>query len=231
MKRRLKVAAVAVAGLASNTYAITAVSRFDTGPEGWTLEGPGQLEWLASGGHSGGCLRVTRTGPGEVYLVAPASYAGTCLNQSLGNGNVCMSILSDRVPLRPLLASWQTPLYEYTTPIDIGCSGCWFPGSTLGAGLSGTSFGAMKLRVGVDPTLPVGEVMLLDDIQLRTSGANCDGSTYPPHLNANDFLCFMIAFAARDPYANYDGSTTSPAINPNDFVTFLNSYAQFPPCP
>jgi hypothetical protein len=55
--------------------------------------------------------------------------------------------------------------------------------------------------------------------------ANCDGSTAPPILNANDFQCFLNRFAAGDPYANCDGSTTPPVLNANDFQCFLNSYA------
>jgi hypothetical protein len=54
--------------------------------------------------------------------------------------------------------------------------------------------------------------------------ANCDGSTAPPILNANDFQCFLNKFAAGDPYANCDGSTSSPALNANDFQCFLNAF-------
>jgi len=54
---------------------------------------------------------------------------------------------------------------------------------------------------------------------------NCDQSTTPPILNANDFQCFLNAFAANDPYANCDGSTTDPTLNANDFQCFLNAYA------
>jgi hypothetical protein len=55
--------------------------------------------------------------------------------------------------------------------------------------------------------------------------ANCDGSTVPPILNANDFQCFLNKFAAADPYANCDGSTVPPVLNANDFQCFLNKYA------
>jgi serine protease AprX len=56
--------------------------------------------------------------------------------------------------------------------------------------------------------------------------ANCDGSTAPPVLNANDFTCFLNKFAAGDPYANCDGNMPLTA---NDFVCYLNRYAE--PCP
>ncbi len=55
--------------------------------------------------------------------------------------------------------------------------------------------------------------------------ANCDSSTAPPILNANDFQCFLNKYAAADPYANCDGSTAAPVLNANDFQCFLNRYA------
>jgi hypothetical protein len=55
--------------------------------------------------------------------------------------------------------------------------------------------------------------------------ANCDGSTTPPVLNVNDFICFQSRFAAGDPYANCDGSTTPPVLNVNDFICFQSQYA------
>jgi hypothetical protein len=55
--------------------------------------------------------------------------------------------------------------------------------------------------------------------------ANCDSSTTVPVLNANDFNCFLNAFAAGQSYANCDNSTTVPVLNANDFNCFLNSFA------
>jgi hypothetical protein len=55
--------------------------------------------------------------------------------------------------------------------------------------------------------------------------ANCDQSTNPPILNANDFQCFLNKYAANDTYANCDGSTNPPILNANDFQCFLNAYA------
>jgi hypothetical protein len=58
-----------------------------------------------------------------------------------------------------------------------------------------------------------------------TCYANCDNSTVPPILNANDFTCFLNAYAAGDSYANCDGSSIPPILNANDFTCFLNVYA------
>jgi hypothetical protein len=55
--------------------------------------------------------------------------------------------------------------------------------------------------------------------------ANCDGSTAPPILNANDFNCFLNAYAAGSAYANCDNSSTPPVLNANDFQCFLNKFA------
>ncbi len=55
--------------------------------------------------------------------------------------------------------------------------------------------------------------------------ANCDGSTTAPILTANDFQCFLNAFAASQSYANCDASTTLPVLTANDFQCFLNSFA------
>ena len=55
--------------------------------------------------------------------------------------------------------------------------------------------------------------------------ANCDNSTAPPILNANDFQCYLNKYAANDSYANCDESTAPPVLNANDFQCFLNKYA------
>src|SRR5690606_19886289 len=55
--------------------------------------------------------------------------------------------------------------------------------------------------------------------------ANCDGSTAPPILNVNDFICFQARFAAGDCGANCDGSTAAPVLNVNDFICFQALFA------
>jgi hypothetical protein len=55
--------------------------------------------------------------------------------------------------------------------------------------------------------------------------ANCDNSTGSPLLTANDFACFLNAYANNSAYANCDNSTGSPSLTPNDFQCFLNAYA------
>ena len=56
--------------------------------------------------------------------------------------------------------------------------------------------------------------------------ANCDGSTTPPILNVNDFVCFQTQFAAGHIYANCDESWTAPMLNVNDFLCFMVRFSQ-----
>jgi hypothetical protein len=75
-----------------------------------------------------------------------------------------------------------------------------------------------------------GVIFLADDMIVTPIGsppcyANCDTSTTPPILNANDFQCFLNLFAAGNTAANCDNSTVPPTLNANDFQCFLNKYA------
>jgi hypothetical protein len=65
--------------------------------------------------------------------------------------------------------------------------------------------------------------------------ANCDGSTTPPVLNVEDFVCFINEFAQGQllptaqqitHYANCDNSTTEPVLNVEDFICFINEFSQ-----
>ncbi len=58
-----------------------------------------------------------------------------------------------------------------------------------------------------------------------TCYANCDNSTGSPRLTANDFQCFIDAFASGLTYANCDGSSGTPTLTANDFQCFINAYA------
>lgn len=74
---------------------------------------------------------------------------------------------------------------------------------------------------GPTPTVPVTN-------QLETPAwcyANCDESAGSPVLTANDFLCFLNAYASGVLYANCDGSAVQPVLTANDFLCFLNRYA------
>jgi hypothetical protein len=53
--------------------------------------------------------------------------------------------------------------------------------------------------------------------------ANCDSSSGTPALTANDFACFLNAYAQNQSYANCDGVG---GLTANDFSCFLNRYAE-----
>jgi hypothetical protein len=91
----------------------------------------------------------------------------------------------------------------------------------------------------VDPAIvPLGFYMLfamVDDIPSiamivqvvdgTVCSANCDASSTPPVLTANDFQCFINRFAAQSPLANCDQSSGTPLLTANDFQCFINAYA------
>lgn len=220
-----------VAGLSAGpAVAATAISRFDSGLEGWTLTGPGQLEWVAAGGNAGGYIRVTRTGPGEVFLEAPSGFQGSC-SSTFHSPTVWFSVRTGAAIGRSIGVEIQTATGALSLTPFVGCQGCWFPANASVAVSGPATFQSVRIRVGVDPALPVGEVMEFDNVEFRTSRGNCDGSTATPHLTANDFQCFINAFASGDPYANFDGSIAMPAVNANDFQAFMSAVAMGSQCP
>ncbi len=90
-------------------------------------------------------------------------------------------------------------------------------------GLSTTAEG-----VAIDPQ---GTIYITDETpklfiyKPRPCYPNCDASTTPPVLTANDFQCFLNAFASSLSTANCDNSTTPPVLTANDFQCFLNAFA------
>lgn len=74
-------------------------------------------------------------------------------------------------------------------------------------------------------TAPCGVVTSTGAALTLTCYANCDGSTSPPILTANDFTCFLTKYNTQDPYANCDGSSAFPVLNANDFLCFMGAYA------
>jgi hypothetical protein len=60
---------VAIGGLYSAT--------FDSGPDGWSASGDGTLAWIATGGHSGGYVRISDWASGDWhYGLAPDTWLG-----------------------------------------------------------------------------------------------------------------------------------------------------------
>ncbi len=76
-----------------------------------------------------------------------------------------------------------------------------------------------------DGVTPRAAALLIDTLTGGGCYPNCDGSTSTPLLTANDFQCFLNAYAAGLAYANCDESTSNPLLTANDFQCFLNAYA------
>jgi hypothetical protein len=74
--------------------------------------------------------------------------------------------------------------------------------------------------------LGLGHINSMSLLSSASCYANCDGSTTPPVLNVNDFVCFQAAFAAGESYANCDQSTVPPVLNVNDFVCFQTKFVE-----
>jgi len=80
--------------------------------------------------------------------------------------------------------------------------------------------------VGLSPVVDRGAYEYVDPPRAPLPCyANCDWSSGEPALTANDFLCFVNAYAAGLSYANCDGSTGVPSLTGNDFLCFINAYA------
>jgi hypothetical protein len=96
--------------------------------------------------------------------------------------------------------------------------------------MAGT-FAAMDLELEYQVELTVDGPEVLRDFSFHLSlgdsacYGNCDESTAPPILNANDFQCFLNEFASGSADANCDQSTAVPVLNVNDFQCFVNRFA------
>lgn len=109
-----------------------------------------------------------------------------------------------------------------TVLADVGVTGA--NGWTLMQATGVSADGAAIVGIGINPSGET-EAWLA---RLPVSGpcyANCDGSSVPPILNAQDFFCFMNLFAVADSTANCDHSTAPPTLNVIDFMCFINAFA------
>jgi hypothetical protein len=127
-----------------------------------------------------------------------------------------------------------TVLFGGANEVSVGSADTW---EWNGASWSLRAVGGPSSRSGHSMTYDTGRGTTVlfggnsdpdyfgDTWEMPACYANCDGSTAPPILNANDFQCFLNRYAAGDPTANCDGSTSQPILNANDSQCFLNAYA------
>lgn len=211
-------------------------SRFDQGTDGWTVAGPGTATWVATGGNSGGYLRVERMGSGELYLVAPAAFHGDWGTTGDNHWQTWLTVnyeFLSGAPAqpRPIQITVSGPGGEATLT-NLGAYFCpdgWFPVTPhTWTPVTGTLAGVfanvtdLRIRFGADAGLAVGEALGVDNIAFTNCAANCDGSTAEPTLNVSDFVCFVNRWASRDPYAAMEGLGCFAV---QDFLTFQALYA------
>jgi hypothetical protein len=99
---------------------------------------------------------------------------------------------------------------------------------TMNVSVSATAAATSRTVTATNPDgqfATSGTLILTINATAPSCYANCDNSTAPPILNANDFQCFLNAYAVGSSYANCDGSTVDPILNTNDFQCFLNAFA------
>jgi uncharacterized repeat protein (TIGR02543 family) len=149
---------VAIGGLYSAT--------FDSGPDGWSASGDGTLAWIATGGHSGGYVRISDWASGDWhYGLAPDTWlgdwsaiSGTSISfwfmtnypdyaavvEISGGGSVQqLSLVSSAYSVRP----------ERTALMTVGIS----QGRTVATSVTLSSSSTSAFTVPASVTIPAGE--------------------------------------------------------------------------
>jgi murein tripeptide amidase MpaA len=191
---------------------------------------PGGMCWVTENGQPGAAAGLSDVDGGPTMLISPvfdlsgaqqmmATYARWCYS-AYGMTDELLTQVSNDGGL-----TWVQVDHTGTT------HGWQMARFLLPPGMTPTS--AMQIRFSIadnpDDSLTEGGI---DEVTVYALTcpvppcyANCDGSTVPPVLTANDFQCFLNRFAAGDSYANCDGSSVPPVLNANDFACFLNQFA------
>lgn len=175
------------------------------GVSGTDIQVPPQTAWFhpGLGGNEVSAYRWTAPANGQ-YTVS-AAFAKIDLGNSIQHqGNVRVA--------------GQT---VFTQPIDISGAPTTFSATTYSLSTGQT----VDFIISVISSSAGGAYAINGTVVRAGCYANCDNSTSPPILNANDFQCFLNAYASGSSYANCDQSTSPPILNANDFQCFLNAFA------
>jgi probable HAF family extracellular repeat protein len=199
-------------GTLSPSYA-QAISDSGNVVVGYASAGNGVTEsfrWSISGGMVG--LGHLQANPGLDETASGVSGDGQIIvGWATQNNDYCGFIWQDHFNMMPL---WSV---ASASGVNLGS---WYSfGRVFGISQSGTVITGMG-HVTNDQNAHMFVLTLL-----RRCYANCDGSTVAPVVTANDFQCFLNAFAAGQSYANCDGSTVTPLLTANDFQCFLNAFS------
>jgi endonuclease/exonuclease/phosphatase family metal-dependent hydrolase len=156
---------------------------------------------------------------GEVEQNSPAQAALVVAN----GGDVALWTAAGISPLNYSLAASA----GFTAPAGGFAAAAGAPGNSHTIFMSTANLGPLAGAITITSNAPDEPARLVQVSGVVVPGAcyaNCDGSTVPPILNVNDFICFQNRFAASDPWANCDGSTEPPVLNVNDFICFINVF-------
>jgi hypothetical protein len=200
---------------------------------------------------SGDCYAITTFGSGGADPASVQLYAGGSLylNQSVGAARWDGTTWSALYPSSQVRAWCVFDADGPGTRTPILVAGGSVPGggalqawdgygwSAIGSGLDGAVLALAPVSDDpAHPQLHVGGSFTRNGDNVSGSFArimcvpypcyaNCDGSTAPPILDANDFQCFLNKYTMGSSYANCDGSVAPPVLNINDFQCFLNQFA------
>jgi hypothetical protein len=213
----------------------------------WSAVGGGLSSTSPNFGLEGLC--VFNDGAGPALYAAGYAFFGTGLSTcnvakwngtawsavggQIGTGRItCIQPFDDGTGAKLYIGGTAMPQINYFARWE---NGAW---TTVGGGMTGPSTSPFPSVFGMvswqGKLYAAGNYTQINN-SLNASGlaawtscvcyANCDHSTAPPILNANDFQCFLNEFAAGTSYANCDASTSPPVLNANDFQCFLNKFA------
>ncbi len=238
-----------LAGLASSAVAQQFTNgAFETGLTGWTLANTSN-----GTGAPGTVVNVDIDGAGPLSLSpaakfitgqvinVPAAQEGIVMTQRLSlTAGASYSVSFDWLATNGFVSSSSEcgvfAVIVNGVPLTSSSAGA-LAGLTSASGHVSATFSPPTsglYDVGIRVSRPYLAATLIsqyvDNAVFATSSAacyaNCDGSTSPPRITANDFQCFLTRFASGDAYANCDQSVAPPVLTANDFQCFLNKFAQ-----
>jgi hypothetical protein len=170
--------------------------------------------------HSHGQLVMSPWGY-TAALPSPQSVADMYLALTDGMAAAILSVHGREYTSGPL----QPTLYQAN---GVSVDWAWGARQILGLTIELRAGGASGFELPPEEIVPTCEetwpafLVIADHLTPPACYADCDGIG---GLTANDFGCFLNAFANGQSYANCDGSSIAPVLTANDFSCFLNQYA------
>ncbi len=192
-------------------------------PEDDATPAPGVLCFATENGAHGAAAGLSDVDGGPTTLISPPiNIAGAA--SALVTYN--RWVYSANGQADPLVVEVSPDGQTWTQVDRVTTTSGWKQASfILPPGFAVTSTFRVRFSIADVPNDSLTEAAI-DDVRVFSLACpcypNCDASTGTPLLTANDFQCFLNAFAAGSPYANCDAVG---GLTANDFQCFLNSFA------